>query len=376
MLLDSTDSNPNSVLITVSNADSGWGDSFNPSPEEIKAYFNGWRMCDTSDPTGKTPYNNSGTRGWYWVTDKDINPFFTFVLPTQQAGKGWKPYKLQYQLSTPIVEEIAVEGGITFHEGLNQVEIGNGMIVRERTKPVDAADGTNRYILNSAAIPMKYRVNSIVAVYKNEKDDSWEKYLRPSTSPVLPTAGYGYAKKPFGAYDQSAVYTVTYLAFDAYALTGNVLSVQGEYEGKLKTVIHTLAMNQANMATRISVLENTKARKVQGQWITPTLLNGWSQYNIDLVPTGYMRDDFNLVHIRGLIKGGTTAGVTDLFKLPSGYRPKAFFNTVSFCNNDASPPAVSVVQINISPDGTVRLYSTAAYNGSLSLDITPFLAEQ
>ena len=31
------------LLITVSNTDSGWGDDYTPTADEIKAYFNGWR---------------------------------------------------------------------------------------------------------------------------------------------------------------------------------------------------------------------------------------------------------------------------------------------------------------------------------------------
>ncbi|MFB6364411.1 hypothetical protein ACFCP7_10150 [Paenibacillus elgii] len=44
----------NQLFISISNTDSGWGDSHKPTTEDIKAYFNGWRMYQegTSAATG------------------------------------------------------------------------------------------------------------------------------------------------------------------------------------------------------------------------------------------------------------------------------------------------------------------------------------
>ncbi|KAG2964925.1 hypothetical protein PC120_g27313 [Phytophthora cactorum] len=37
------------LSITISNTDSGWGDSYTPTVDEIKAYFMGWKMYDSID---------------------------------------------------------------------------------------------------------------------------------------------------------------------------------------------------------------------------------------------------------------------------------------------------------------------------------------
>ncbi|MDO3678694.1 hypothetical protein [Paenibacillus ehimensis] len=366
VLLDSADSNPNSVLITVSREDSGWGDSFNPSPEEIKAYFNGWRMCDTSDPTGKTPYNNLGTRGWYWVTDKDANPLFAATVPTSRAGNGWKPYKLQYQLATPTVEEIAVEGGITFHEGLNQVEVGNGMIVREKTSP-NLYGPNNSYYFNDIAVgsQFKYRANVILNIFKNGLVDK-SVLLMPGAHNAN---GYSKAQVSAANYDQRAAYSATYIALDQYALSCNVQSIQGEYADNLMNVVDSLVSSQTDVSTRVSILEGMHAQNMKGQWISPTLVNGWLEYADGYDTVRYIKDGFGVVHLKGLLKNGTLGAV--IFTLPPGYRPKAtkIFMTISDTNGSAL-----IGRVDITANGDVR--HTLGGAGYFSLEGITFLAEQ
>ena len=53
----------------------------------------------------------------------------------------------------------------------------------------------------------------------------------------------------------------------------------------------------------------------------PTLLNGWVNYDNTYTHAGYYKDKEGRVHLKGLIKNGTTTFGTILFTLPSGYRP-------------------------------------------------------
>jgi hypothetical protein len=64
-----------------------------------------------------------------------------------------------------------------------------------------------------------------------------------------------------------------------------------------------------------------KANKAQEAWIEPTLLNGWVNFGSGFETAGYYKDEFGVVHLRGLIKSGTTTAGTTLFNLPIGYRP-------------------------------------------------------
>ena len=55
----------------------------------------------------------------------------------------------------------------------------------------------------------------------------------------------------------------------------------------------------------------------QEDWIAPTLLNGWVNYEADNGVAGYLKDDMGFVHLKGVVKGGSGY----IFLLPSGYRP-------------------------------------------------------
>ncbi|MFB6364414.1 hypothetical protein ACFCP7_10165 [Paenibacillus elgii] len=252
------------AYVTVSDEDSGWWDKYEPLDEEIKAYFYGWKLVDTSgkswsggDPQFKRWYAYRSP-GAVWNPDKE-NEFTKKTAPSHLAP-GYKPYSLQYQLAAPIVEEIRVEGGITLHSGLNQVEAGTGMIVRERANPIDP--NGNYFINNTAASGsvLKNRTNRILTVFRNDRIDSaWIKRDSYKSSSAYGGAD-AFIPALSGNYDPAATYMVTYLARDQYALTCNVQSIQGEYAGNLKSVVDTLAANQADMAAQISEVQGIKDR--------------------------------------------------------------------------------------------------------------------
>ncbi|MBU7316236.1 hypothetical protein [Paenibacillus oleatilyticus] len=252
------------VYVTVSDEDSGWGDKYEPSKEEIKAYFYGWKLIDTSgklwnggDPQYKRWYAY-WSPGAVWNPDKE-NEFTKKTAPSNLAP-GYKPYSLQYQLAVPTVEEIRVEGGITLHSGLNQVEVGTGIIIRERANPIDP---NGIYLINNTAAPgssLKNRTNRILTVFRNDRiDQAWIKRDSFKSSSAYGGAD-AFIPALSGNYDPTAVYTVTYLARDQYALTCNVQSIQGEYAGNLKSVVDTLAANQADMASQVSVVQGIQDR--------------------------------------------------------------------------------------------------------------------
>ena len=93
---------------------------------------------------------------------------------------------------------------------------------------------------------------------------------------------------------------------------------------------------------------NAKADKVQGERITPTLLNSWvaSTGGID-----YFIDDFNNVHIEGNISGGIVTSGTLIFTLPVGYRPN---KTIPILAIRADDGTYAVIYVAV--DGGVRIY--------------------
>lgn len=64
------------------------------------------------------------------------------------------------------------------------------------------------------------------------------------------------------------------------------------------------------------------------EWIAPTLQNSWVNYDSNHAQAGYMKDSEGFVHLRGLIKSGSTGNI---FVLPAGFRHSkhTHFPTVS-----------------------------------------------
>ncbi|GMX60822.1 hypothetical protein Elgi_07990 [Paenibacillus elgii] len=286
------------LQLTVSNSDSGWGDLYKDlSTNEIKAYFLGYKMY-VAGGSADVHYNGSGTRAWAYRRPDGGWQDVGINVPTTPAP-GFTPYKLQYQLTEAAVEEIASEGGITLHEGPNQVEIGAGMIARERANPkrFNGGDGYY-YIINTdynmggqdlTGSKLRYRVKKFTKVYCNQNiDNKWNYRLLSSAY------GLYQASIAESAFNPTAAYTVTYLALDQYAITCNLESIQGEYASNLKKVVDALAAHQADVEARVSTAENL-ARQVHIS--QKGVVNPWGDNNsaISKATNGYQKLPSGLV---------------------------------------------------------------------------------
>lgn len=102
----------------------------------------------------------------------------------------------------------------------------------------------------------------------------------------------------------------------------------------------------------------------QEPWQTPTFENGWLNYGAGYAPAGYFKDSQGIVHLRGLVEGGTG----DIFSLPAGYRPayRAIFIVMADPNDRG--------RIDIAPDGDVSF--SVGSNNWVSLEGITFRAEQ
>ena len=98
-----------------------------------------------------------------------------------------------------------------------------------------------------------------------------------------------------------------------------------------------------------------KANKAQEAWIAPTLLNGWINFGSGYETAGYYKDEFGVVHLKGLIRTGTTTAGTILFTLPVGYRP-----TLSTFFVNANSARLESTQISIESNGNVLGYGLNA----------------
>jgi hypothetical protein len=89
----------------------------------------------------------------------------------------------------------------------------------------------------------------------------------------------------------------------------------------------------------------------EDQWITPVMQNGWVGYGPNTggwyTPPGYWKDNDGVVHLRGMIRGGSSAGAA-MFTLPAGYRPPKIM--MWFAGSDGTLPC----RIDIQETGVVN----------------------
>jgi hypothetical protein len=223
-----TSSNYNAVYITVADADTGWGETYTPTSDDIKRYFNGWK------------YSNGTT--WVSITGNGQTADATTSLSTKPSD--YTPYKLSYVLATPKTEVIPHEGAITVN-GQTQVEVGSGIVVREKVNVL--IGGSYDYINSDAdGYRLSNRLAKVINLYRNtEIENNW-----------LPSGlGYGNVRMalPKGVYDPSAKYTVTYIVLDRHLFTSNPADVKAMYSKNLRDAHDSAVKLLEDNATQISI---------------------------------------------------------------------------------------------------------------------------
>ncbi|MCU5196505.1 phage baseplate upper protein [Bacillus mobilis] len=249
----SIDVNAGIIYVSISNNETGFG-TYNPTQDEVRAFFNGWKV-KTSDANGKPI-------AWKSVVDDKDAPTQTLAYVKANRAPNYTPYKITYQLATPRVEVVQVEGGLAI-SGMTQVNVDSGVVVREQIVPVQGDN--NIYVnyfyintINQVQNPDKQRLLKnkavqILAVYKNGSlDVNW------SMQKGYPSFYYGGS----GAYidkekfNPKAEYTVTYLVQDKHLFTTNPVDVKVTYNQSVRSTIEEVTVKQSDAATSISILQN------------------------------------------------------------------------------------------------------------------------
>lgn len=103
-------------------------------------------------------------------------------------------------------------------------------------------------------------------------------------------------------------------------------------------------------------------------WNNMTLQSGWVAFGGAYSTPQFTKTSDGVVHLKGLITGGTNADGTLLVTLPAGYRPKEhlLLSTVDYAQR---------ARLDVNADGTVLIYYSAS-NGWMSFDGLSFVAEQ
>lgn len=352
--------------ISIANIDSGWGDSYTPTAEEIKAYFMGWKMYDVNtNPDGSGVYNRTdGVGKWFVPVNRSsggVNVLPTAKVPTVAS------YQLLYQLATPTVEPITFEGQLTFIEGVNQVEIGTGLVVREKAAILSVPGSAAA--IGDIGNPTAYKVEKFIRAYKNSKHDpSWY-------ASTLNPYGAEKARIDWVNFDPAAAYSVTYLMLDKHPVAPFIGSVADNE----KALLMDLVQDVQQVNARLSVVESKEDEKDAPAWITPTLLSGITFNNYPINRQGYYKNSLNVVQLSLAIIGPNNGGIaqnTLICILPVGYRPSSNV-FITGTNTNAQGLNAQALSIVINSEGQVVLTSLPTTPSQLSVTVSGvFLAEQ
>jgi hypothetical protein len=138
--------------------------------------------------------------------------------------------------------------------GQNQVELGEGVVVRENVIPDGGtADTGYTYVINYKWNVynswLKNPVSRFIEIYKNGIPDKTWKI-------TISTNGYGglVASCSQNNYDPTASYSVTYIA-QPYQLSASVQSLDASYETNLRTVVDNNTQRISDLSEKITKME-------------------------------------------------------------------------------------------------------------------------
>ena len=151
-----TDHTSDILFITVPNSITGWGDTYTPTQEEIRAFFLGWRMFPSGENGFSKLYDGTNEKVWakLWIgiggkAESGLAPLVngtdSFTCPTILNDQGYTPYKLIYKKETPTIEEVKTHGSLVVKEGVD-VNVGSGLVLGEKIKAYFYSDLGNWYI--------------------------------------------------------------------------------------------------------------------------------------------------------------------------------------------------------------------------------------
>ncbi|WP_374020472.1 hypothetical protein ABU162_13150 [Paenibacillus thiaminolyticus] len=363
------------LYVSVPNTDSGWGPDYEPEPDEIKAYFFGWKLTLLGASVGNTPqYNGTGEKAWIPIVGFDgMNG--TNITPTFESSyarsAGWQPYCLQYLKAKPTVEPVRnYELGATLCAGSNMVEVGSGIVIREHVNPPENTNPNlaGRREINYTQLPnskLNYKTNIILNIFKNHTvDHQWSIGNGTPSVPVVDSYGLSRANLPGAYYDPAAVYHVTYTMLDPTLAA----PISGTVAANLRGTVSDLVQHTGDMERRLSVVENQNAEMpIETEWIKPTLINGWAGGNngdVGFTPMYRRKGDY--IEFRGALQGGIIGEA--LFVLPSSLRPKYFRNVATSATTNGANTTVTATScyLNVS-EGVCIIRGTTA-NGFVMLD--------
>ncbi len=367
------------LIVSIAAADSGWGDNYTPTPDEIKAYFHGWVMYDGSLSNGAASpnspannyYNGTGTKAWCYRIDGVSRSYTgpTSIVPITKAP-NFRSYEIVYSRGFVQSEPVFSEGSLQFTQGTNVIEIGSGLVLREKSNVWRGVPGSESSVINNIDRQSSWLQNKarrIVQIYKNSTTD---KRWSISTDSFAYGLARAYMPSSIGLISDSDLYSTTYVMLDQYPIAPFSINLPNNENAIFNDLIRNLKQTQR----RVSIVEMTKAEKNpnSASWIFPTLLNGWTA--LAGYRTGYRKiGNSNIVQLNAIVANGITDVGTVLFYLPPGYRPSASF--VFAANSRNNSGNYNSITLDVRASGAVLVSFGTPYTGALTFQVT-FEAEQ
>lgn len=153
-----------------------------------------------------------------------------------------------------------------------------------------------------------------------------------------------------------------------YTATGNIITGSNYYAGfavydpsTTTSYYGKIANNKLNAGTSGYEIIGTS---YVTPWINATYQNSWGSYGSPYYDAQYYKDDYNVVHLRGVVTGGALNNA--VFTLPAGYTPSKAYSFSTTSNN-----AFAALFVNSSGLVVPSFGSTASF----SLDGVSFRAD-
>ncbi|WP_430885850.1 hypothetical protein [Fusibacter sp. JL216-2] len=258
--------------LSIANMYSGWAKGYDPSPQEITAFFNGWVMYNSSS---QMPYEGTGAKKWA-KRFQGIGKTYelkmgvlvetnsaTEVCPTEKAyGDITESYELQYQLKEPVVETVALENGFRLDKGTNKISLYTG-IRKEKINVVKHTNGS-RYYMNvidhpytgGKDSPFKKMTSEIIRVVT--KANGIE---RDITDLCVYESSYAYGEERVSVSssdvtdDEMDNVYVVYRTVDSLKERSNFFA-SITYDDSLNSVINSLIEQVLSLQSKVNVLQN------------------------------------------------------------------------------------------------------------------------
>lgn len=268
-------------------------------------------------------------------------------IDSVNSGIAEKTATLQYDnISYSLANPISLRGHKLYVKAKFKADTANAIriaISDAITQSYAYHSGSNQFETKSAILAVSMSSNAVYCRIQDTRASGWTKFYADNFICLDLTAIFGEGNEP-----TAEEMDLLLLKFPNSWFDGTVNPL----------------LNHKELYSYMDKRVDLKASVKQEDWITPTLLNGWT--SVSGYDVQYMKDSFGFVHLKGRITGG--ASFTNIFSLPTSYKPKADLYIRLFKYITSASSMASLTSI-VTGGGVVYSYQSANNQGEyLCLD--------